>query len=60
MEDVLANEQRGVVLVLARGERDGRRMEERQIAVFELEHGKIRRATFVYEDPAAYEAFWQD
>jgi hypothetical protein len=56
--DVLANDERGVVLVVARGERNRRRLEERQVAVFELHDGTISRATFIYEDPAAYDAFW--
>lgn len=59
VQDVLANDQRGVVLVVARGERNGRRLDERQVAVFEFgEHGTVRRATFVYEDPVAYDSFW--
>ena len=61
VEDVLANDERGVVLVVARGERSGRVLEERQVAVFEFAGpGKVRRATFVYEDPDAYDSFWDD
>ncbi len=60
VEDVLANDRRGVALVVVRGERQGRRLEERQVAVFELADGKILQGTFIYEDPAAYEAFWRD
>jgi ketosteroid isomerase-like protein len=61
VEDVLANDERGVVLVIARGERPGRVLEERQVAVFEFAGpGKVRSATFVYEDPDAYDAFWDD
>ena len=57
--DVLANEQRGVVLVAARGERNGRQLDERQVAVFEFgADGTIDTATFIYEDPAAYDEFW--
>ena len=61
VRDVLANDQRGVVLVTARGERRGRVLDERQVAVFEFaEPGKVRTATFIYEDPEAYDAFWDD
>ena len=61
VEDVLANEQRGVVLVVARGERHGRHLDERQVAVFEFsDDATVRRATFIYEDPEAYDSFWSD
>jgi uncharacterized protein len=61
VQDVLANDDRGVVLVVARGERNGRRLDERQIAVFEFAApGTVARATFVYENPDAYDAFWAD
>lgn len=61
VKDVLANDARGVVLATARGERSGRSLEEPQVAVFEFaEPGRVRRATFIYEDPDAYDAFWQD
>lgn len=61
VQDVLANDHRGVVLVTARGTRNGRQLEERQVAVFEFgDNGKVARATFVYEDPDAYDAFWSD
>lgn len=60
VEDVLANDHRAVALVVVRGERQGHRLEERQVAVFELAGGKIRKATFVYENPDAYEDFWRD
>jgi ketosteroid isomerase-like protein len=61
VEDVLANDERGVVLVMARGERGGRVLEERQVAVFEFASpGRVGRATFIYEDPDAYDRFWDD
>lgn len=61
VEDVLANDQRGVVLVVARGERNGRELDERQVAVFEFgDHGTVRQATFIYEDPVEYDSFWSD
>ena len=61
VEDVLANDQRGVVLVVARGERHGRHLDERQVAVFEFsDDATVRRASFIYEDPQAYDSFWSD
>lgn len=60
VEDVLANDQRAVALVIARGERQAQHLEERQVAVFELAEGKISKATFVYEDPGAYDDFWRE
>ena len=61
VQDVLANDRRGVVLVVARGERAGRRLDERQVAVFEFaDDSTIERATFMYEEPAAYDSFWSD
>lgn len=61
VHDVLANDQRGVVLVTARGSRNGRQLDERQVAVFEFgDNDTVTRATFIYENPDAYEAFWSD
>lgn len=61
VQDVLANDTRGVVLVVARGERRGKHLDEHQVAVFEFGgEGKVRTATFIYEDPDAYDAFWAD
>jgi ketosteroid isomerase-like protein len=60
LRDVLANDERAIALVTARGRRGDRQLAERQIAVFEMNGAKITEATFVYEDPAAYDAFWQD
>ncbi|HUQ38756.1 MAG TPA: nuclear transport factor 2 family protein [Acidimicrobiales bacterium] len=58
VRDVLANDDRAVVLVHARGNRDGQALDERQVAVFELAGGKVTTATFIYEDPVAYDEFW--
>ena len=33
-------------------------LDERQVAVLEFADGELRSATFIYEDPQAYEAFW--
>lgn len=60
VEDVLANDQRAVALVTVRGERKSQHLDERQFAVFELAEGKISKATFVYENPDAYDDFWRE
>lgn len=60
VRDVLANDHRGVVLVDVEGTRNGRELHERQVVVFELDHGKVASATFIYEDPQAYDDFWTD
>lgn len=61
VEDILANEERGVALVVAQGERNGRQLHERHVAVFEFTpDGKIGRASFVYENPDEYDSFWSD
>jgi hypothetical protein len=60
VKDVLANDERAVVLVTARGERDGHHLDESQVAIFELSDGKVSNATFIYEDAAAYDQFWED
>ena len=59
VRDVLANDQRAVVLVDVAGERSGRILAERQIAIFELGDSKVDSATFVYERPTVYDAFWE-
>ncbi len=56
--DVLANDARAVVLVRAQGTREGKELDERQVAIFEVEAGKVTTATFIYEDPEAYDDFW--
>jgi ketosteroid isomerase-like protein len=58
LRDVLANDDRAVALVTVRGRRADRELDERQVAVFEFAGGELRSATFIYEDPLAYEAFW--
>ena len=58
LDDVLANDQRAVALVTVTGSRKGRALNERQIVVFELDGDKVRTASFVYERPWVYDAFW--
>ena len=58
LRDVLANDQRAVALVTVRGSREDRTLDERQIVVFEFDGDKVRSASFVYERPEVYDAFW--
>jgi len=60
VRDVLANDDRAVVLITARGERGGRVLNERQIVEFEIVGSAVSSATFVYERPDVYDAFWED
>jgi hypothetical protein len=61
VRDVLANDKRGIALVTARVERNGRQLGERQVAVFEfVGDGTVARATFIYGNPDAYNDFWSD
>jgi hypothetical protein len=43
LRDVLANDERAIALVTARGRRGDRQLAERQIAVFEMNVGKDHR-----------------
>lgn len=60
VQDVMANEERGVVFVVGRGSRLGRSIEERGIHVFRFEKGRAKEARFYYEDQEAYDAFWSE
>jgi ketosteroid isomerase-like protein len=56
--DVLANDDRAVALVRVRGRRGEKELDERQVVIFEIVGTKVTSATFVYERPDEYEAFW--
>jgi ketosteroid isomerase-like protein len=58
VRDVLANDERAVALVRVRGTREGQDLDERQIVVFEFDDKKVKSASFVYERPEVYDAFW--
>jgi uncharacterized protein len=59
LRDVVVNDDIAVALVTVRGSRGGRQLEERQVAVFELVGDHVKSATFMYEDPQAYDEFWR-
>ena len=58
LRDVVTNDDIAVALVTVHGNRRGRQLEERQVAVFELVGDHVKSATFIYEDPQAYDEFW--
>ena len=58
LRDVLANDDHAVALVTVRGTRTDRRLDQRQVAVFEFAGDALRSGTFIFEDPQAYEEFW--
>ncbi len=58
LRDVMANDEPAVALLTARGWRDDRVLDEREVAVFEFDVDHISSATFIYEDPDAYDTFW--
>ena len=60
VQDVLANDNRAVAIVTVHGERGGKELAERQLAVFEIQADKLISATFVYERPQIYDDFWDD
>jgi ketosteroid isomerase-like protein len=59
LRDVVANDEIAVALVTVRGSRSDRQLEERQVAVLELEDDHVKSAAFIYEDPQAYDEFWR-
>jgi hypothetical protein len=60
VEDVLANDNRAIVLVTDEGSRGDRRLSERQVAIFEIRDGTVKTARFIYENPKSYDDFWTD
>ena len=59
LRDVLANDDHAGRVGGVRGRRGERELDEGQVAVFEFADGVLQSATFIYEDPETYEAFWQ-
>lgn len=56
--DVLANEERGVVFVVGRAQRNGQVLEEKGVHVYRFVGGLAVEGFFHYEDQDAYDAFW--
>jgi ketosteroid isomerase-like protein len=58
IHDVLANEEHGIALVVARGERDGKSLEDRQVHVLHLRDGKVIAFWGHPGDQYAIDEFW--
>jgi hypothetical protein len=58
VHDILANDQHIVTLVVASGQRDGKRMEDRQAHVSHVENGKITEFWLHPGDQYAVDEFW--
>ena len=60
VEDVLANDERAIVLVTVEGSRGDRLLRERQVAIFEIRDDTVKTARFIYENPKSYDDFLTD
>lgn len=58
IHDVLANDEHGVALVKARGQREGKSLEDNQVNVLHLEGGKVHEFWGHASDSAAVDEFW--
>jgi uncharacterized protein len=57
LHDVLANDQHGVALAMVSGEREGRRLEDRQAQVFHFAGGRVTEFWNHPQDQAAVDEF---
>ena len=58
IHDVVANDEHAVALVTARGERAGRRLEDRVVEVLHIHDGKATECWLYSEDLYASDDFW--
>lgn len=58
LHDVLANDRHAVALLLATGERNGRRYRARELDVFHIEDAKVTELWSLSEDRKATDEFW--
>ena len=58
LHDVIANDEHAVALFLARGERAGRRLEDRTVEVFRIRDGKATEMWLYPADLYANDEFW--
>jgi len=56
--DVLTNTTRGAVVVRSSGERDGKRLDDRQVHLYQLENGQVVEVWQFVGDGHAAEDFW--
>ncbi|MGB3634257.1 MAG: nuclear transport factor 2 family protein, partial [Rubrobacteraceae bacterium] len=57
--DVVAHGDHAVALIDWSAERDGERIEGKEVAVYRVRDGKISEASFHLDNPASDEAFWE-
>ena len=58
MEDVLANDEHGVVFALVQAEHEGRFIRTTDAVIFDLRDGRIVRGRVLSEDQGEVDAFW--
>ena len=58
IHDLLANEEHGIALVVARGQRNGRTLEDRAVHVLHLQGGKVTEFWAHPGDQYAVDEFW--
>jgi hypothetical protein len=58
IHDVLVNDTHGVVLVAARGERNGKRLNDRNVHVWHIQNGKTTEFWGHSSDQYAVDEFW--
>jgi ketosteroid isomerase-like protein len=58
IQDVLANNDHGLVLALVEASRNGRRIRTTDAIVFDLREGRIARGRVLSEDQSEVDAFW--
>lgn len=58
IHDVLANDEHAVVMVVARAERQGKKLDDRQVHVLHLKDGKATEFWNHFGDQAAVDEFW--
>ena len=58
LHDVLANDEHGVALGVARGEREGKTLEDRYAHVVHFRDGKVSESWLHSEDQYAGDEFW--
>ena len=58
IHDLLANDEHGIALVLARGQRDGKTLDDRQVHVLHLRGGKVTEFWGHPGDQYALDEFW--
>lgn len=58
IHDVLANDEHGVVLASVRGERDGKKLDDKYTHVVHFKDGKVTESWLFGWDQAAVDDFW--